>query len=85
MEITKISLSLVEPKDNLVAYASVEINRELSLNKISVYRRVIGSGYRIAFPADEGKPIFCPLSLELIDKLESAINDLAMKLICEAS
>ena len=77
MKISKVNIKRSGHLKNMVGFASIEFDNDLSLNSISIFRNPDG-GYDINYPSEdildpEHYWIFRPLSLKAHHTLESAI------------
>jgi len=77
MKITEIQIVPIKPKDGLVAFASVVIEKGLYLGSIGVHTRPDGLNYRITYPTKKvGKKslnIYYPINKEMGRIIEKAI------------
>jgi len=77
MKITEIQIVPIKPKDGLVAFDSVVIEKGLYLGSIGVHTKLNDSGYRITYPTKKvGKKslnIYYPINKETSWAIEKAI------------
>ena len=77
MKITEIQITPIQPKDGLVAFASVVAEDSLYLGSLGVYTRLDGSGYRITYPTkkigNNSINIYHPINKETSKAIEEAI------------
>lgn len=77
MKITGIQIVPIKPKDGLVAFASVVIEKGLYLGSIGVHTRLDGSGYRITYPTkkigNRNINIFHPINRQASKVIKEAI------------
>jgi len=77
MKITEIQITPIQPKDGLVAFASVVVENSLYLGFIGVYTRLDGSGYRLTYPTkkigDKSINIYHPINREISKAIEQAV------------
>jgi DNA-binding cell septation regulator SpoVG len=51
MQATEVDITFVKPKDGLIALATVVLNDQLYLSGIAIHSKLVGSGYRLTYPA----------------------------------
>ncbi|MCX6724310.1 MAG: septation protein SpoVG family protein [Candidatus Staskawiczbacteria bacterium] len=77
MKITEIQITPIQPKDGLVAFASVVVENSLYLGFIGVYTRLNASGYRLTYPTkkigDKSINIYHPIDRETSRAIEEAV------------
>jgi len=77
MKITEIQITPIQPKDGLVAFASVVVENSLYLGFIGVYTRLDGLGYRLTYPTkkigDKSINIYHPINREISKAIEQAV------------
>lgn len=72
ISLSRVKLRLVEPKDSLVAFASVVLNDSVCLNSIAIHTKLEG-GYRLTYPKKGDAYLFYPLNKELSKMIESVL------------
>ena len=77
MKIIEIQITPIQPKDGLVAFASVVVENSLYLGFIGVYTRLDGTGYRLTYPTkkiwDKSINIYHPINRETSRAIEEAV------------
>jgi len=75
--ITEVQILPIKPKDGLVGFASVVINRSIYLGSIGIHTKLDGSGYRLTYPTkytlDKTFNIFHPINQEASKLIEEAV------------
>lgn len=75
-EITEIQIIPIKPKDGLVAFASLVLNRSLYLGSIAIMTRPAG-GYRLVYPTkklgEKGINLFHPINRDFAQAIENAV------------
>ena len=75
--VTEVQILPIKPKDGLVAFASVVIDKSLYLGSIGVHQRLDGLGYRITYPTkktgNRNLNIYHPIDRETSKAIENAI------------
>ena len=76
MNITEVNISLVKPKEGMIAFASVVLEGQLLLGSIAVHRKLSG-GFRLTYPTkkigEENSHVFHPIHRELGHAIEQAV------------
>lgn len=74
-KITEIQIVPIKPKDGLIGFASIVIDKQLYLGSIGIYKKLNGTGFRLTYPtkkvAEANINIFHPITKEfglLIEK-----------------
>lgn len=84
MNITKVELLPISPKNGLVAFACVEIESQFYVTSIGVHKKRDGSGYRVTYPTKkigEQHLVIChPTKPEFSKEIETAIFEKAQEL-----
>ena len=79
MQITKVQVRKIVPKDGLVGFASFVIEDSLYVGNIGVFSRLNKDNFRLIFPEkkvnDKKIPIFYPLTTKLYFELEDMVNN----------
>lgn len=79
MDITKVQVRKIVPKDGLVGFASFVIEDCLYIGNIGVFSRLNKDNFRLIFPEkkvnDKKIPIFYPLNTDFYYKLEDMVNE----------
>ncbi len=77
MKITEIQITPIQPKNGLVAFASVVLDNSVYLGFIGVYTRLNGEGYRLTYPTkqvgEKSLNIHHPINRETSKAIEEAI------------
>ncbi len=77
MWITETQISLVKPKDGLIAFASVVINNCIYLGSIGVHEKLDGTGYRLTYPTKNyghnSQHIYHPINRTISKAIEDAV------------
>lgn len=77
MEITKVEIVPIHPKDGLIAFASLQYG-DLYLTSIGVHKRLNAEGYRITYPTKMSGKISVttvhPATPTLSKQIEEAIT-----------
>lgn len=75
--VTETQLIPIKPRNGLVAFASVVLNRQVYLGSIGVHSKLDGSGYRLTYPnkvvAGRSQDIYHPINQETASAIEQAI------------
>ena len=78
MEITKVQIRKINPKEGLVGFASFIIEDSLYMGNIGIFSRLNKDTFRLIFPEkkvnDKKIPIFYPLTTEFYYTLEDLVN-----------
>ncbi len=86
MRVTEVDIVLVKPKDGLIAFASVVLDDELYLSGIGVHAKLVGSGYRLTYPARKvgetqfnlfhpiRKPVGFAIEQAIVEKLKNVMS-----------
>ena len=78
MRVTEVEIAHVLGGGSLIALASVVLDDRLYLSGIAVYRKLIGSGIRLAYPArvvaGRRHCLFHPVESSIGQEIESAIS-----------
>ena len=78
MNITKVLIRKVVPKDGLVGFASFVLNDSLYLGNIAIFSRLNKDTYRLVFPEkkikDKAISLFHPVTSAFYFLLEEAVN-----------
>lgn len=86
MRISEVNVTLVKPKDSLIAFASLVVEDALFLSGIAVHQKLHG-GYRLTFPTRKTEaqtfnlfhPITRPASQAVEDAILAKLNDVMKK------
>lgn len=85
MGVTKVEIVPMQPRDGLMAFASIEIDDRFYIGSIGVYKKRDCTGYRITFPTrkvgDHSLTICHPTKPELSKEIESAITNKAEQVL----
>jgi stage V sporulation protein G len=77
MEITEVQISLIKPREGLVAFASVVISNAIYLGSIGIHKKFDGSGYRLTYPTRANSAhksnIYHPINSVTSKAIEDAI------------
>lgn len=77
MKISDVKVSLVAPKDGLIAFASVVLESGFYVGGIAVHEKLDGTGYRLTYPtrkaANQTFNICHPITREASKVIERAI------------
>jgi len=78
MDITKVQIKKINPKDGLIGFASFVIEDSLFVGNIGVFSRLNKDSFRLIFPEkkvnDKKIPIFYPLTTDFYYTLEDMVN-----------
>lgn len=79
MVITEVSVNLVNPKDGLIAFASIVIDDSIFLSSVAVHRRLNQTGFRLSYPTRKSdpinRPLFHPVNKEAGLQIEQAVTE----------
>jgi len=79
MQITKVQVRKIVPKDGLVGFASFVIEDSLYVGNIGVFSRLNQDTFRLIFPEkkikDKKIPIFYPVTSDFYYILEQLVNE----------
>ena len=77
MNITRITITPIQPHNGQVAFASLVLDDQLFIGGIAVHEKRDGSGYRLTYPLKQGGSrqfsIFHPVCRKLGARVENAI------------
>lgn len=77
MQISEVQISVIKPKDGLIAFASLVLDSKFYLGSIGVHQKLDGSGFRITYPTktngNRNLNIFYPINAETAKAVEQAI------------
>ncbi len=83
--VTEVQIIPIKPRDGLVAFASVVIDKSLYLSSIGVHMKRDGTGYRITYPtkkvADKNINLYHPINKVTSEAIERAIIEKVEKII----
>lgn len=75
--ISEIQIIPVKPKNRLVGFASLVLDKKLYLSSIAIHSKLDGSGYRLTYPTkkigEKGITLFHPLNKTLSLEIEEAV------------
>ncbi|MDN3508971.1 MAG: septation protein SpoVG family protein [Candidatus Neptunochlamydia sp.] len=84
MNITKVELLPINPKNGLIAFACVEIDSQFYVSSIGVHKKLDGTGYRVTYPTKkigEQHLVIChPTKPGLSKEIEEAIFEKVQEL-----
>lgn len=84
MNIKKVEIVPIKPREGLIGFASIVIGDCFYLSSIGVHTRLDGKGFRITYPTkkvgDVNVAIFHPLGKELSKEIEQAIFEKAAQI-----
>lgn len=76
-EITEVQVLPIKPREGLVAFASLILNRSLCLTSIGIHQKLDGTGYRLTYPTklvgDRTMNLYYPITKDLSKAIEEAI------------
>ncbi len=79
MNITKVQIRKITPKEGLVGFASFVIEDSLYIGNVGVFSRLNKDNFRLIFPEkkvnDKKIPIFYPLTTDFYYTLENMVNE----------
>lgn len=85
MEVTKVDIIPIRPKNGLMAFAAIEIEHQFYVSSIGIHKKRDGNGYRITFPTrkvgEHNLTIFHPTQPELSKEIEWAITNKAERVL----
>lgn len=74
--VSEVQLKIVKPKDGLLAFANLVLDKKIYLSSIGVFSKLEG-GYRITYPTKKvgntDLHIYHPITKELSQEIEGAI------------
>ncbi len=77
MKVSKVEIVPIRPKQGLVGFATVEIDKQLLLRSIGIHMRKDGGGYRLTYPtrpnSTHGDSVFHPISSDISKEIERCI------------
>lgn len=77
MQISEVQIKPTKPRDGLIGFASLVINKSLYLSSIGIFTRLNGQGYRITYPTKKvgslDMQVFHPISKELGKEIEKEV------------
>ncbi len=77
MQISEVQISVIKPRDGLIAFASLVVDNKFYLGSIGVHQKLDGSGFRITYPTksngNRNLNIFHPINAETAKAIEQAI------------
>lgn len=75
--ITEVQVLPIKPKDGLVGFASVVVNKGIYLGSIGIHQKADGSGFRLTYPTkstlDKAFNIFHPINQETSKLIEEMV------------
>lgn len=78
MNIERVEIIPIQPKEGLIAFANIILDDALMLSGIGVHSRLNGGGYRITYPTRKVNNthhyLFRPLISSLSHEIEEAIS-----------
>lgn len=79
MQITKVQIRKIIPKEGLVGFASFILDDSLYIGNVGIFSRLNKDNYRLIFPEKKVNKkkisIFYPLTTEFYYKLEDIVNE----------
>lgn len=77
MKISEVKVSILTPKDGLIAFASVVLDGGFYVGGIAIHEKLDGTGYRLTYPtrkaANQTFNICHPIAHEVSKAIEQAI------------
>ncbi len=77
MKISEVQINLIKPKDGLIGFAALVINKDFYLSGIGIHRKLTGDGYRLTYPTRKSGSrdfeIFHPINRSAGQQIEAAI------------
>jgi len=87
MDITKIKIRKVLPKEGLVGFVSFVLDNCLYLGNVAIFSRLNKDTYRLVFPEkkinDKAISLFHPVTNDFYFKLEKIVNEEFEKIVDE--
>lgn len=91
MKISEVNISLIKPRDGLIAFASLVINDDIFLGSIAIHQKLNG-GFRLTYPTKpsgaQQMQVFHPINRAAGAAIEKAVitklNDVMMKVTPDA-
>ena len=86
MQVTEVEIVFVKSKDGMIGFASLVVDTQLYLSGIAIYRKLVGSGYRLTYPTRKvgeaqfslfhpiRKPIGLAIERAIFDKLKNVVS-----------
>ena len=78
MKVKKVEIIPIQPKEGLIAFASIVLDDALMLSGIGVYKKLHGMGYRITYPTrkvhETHHYLFHPTIPSLSHEIEEAVS-----------
>ena len=79
VRVTEVEITIVKPRNGLIAFASIVLDNQVFLSGIAIHRRLNGDGYRLTYPTrkvgDRAFDIFHPIRRPIGQAIETAILD----------
>lgn len=77
MKITEVDIQLVKPRNGLIGFASLVIDKSIYLGSIGIFKKLNESGYRITYPTKKSGEkdfnLYHPITQEASLSIEQAI------------
>lgn len=73
IEISKIEIKAIKPKQGLVGFANIVVNGTLKLNSIAIHSKLNGEGYRLTYPTKNQFYLFHPINEATSRLIEQAV------------
>jgi len=79
MQITKVQIRKIVPKEGLIGFASFVIDDSLYIGNVGIFSRLNKDNFRLIFPEKKVNnkkiPIFYPLTTDFYYTLEDVVNE----------
>ena len=79
MEITKISIRPIRPKEGLIGFATIEMDHSLELTGIGIFTNLKNGGYRVTYPTKKINDVDAYIYRPISDIMSKKISDAILK------